>query len=104
MARRTKKAGSIGRFGPRYGVKIRRRVLEVEEGEKGYHPCPRCSATKVKRVGSGVWQCRHCGLTFAGGAYRPIVTTSVKREAPLREAAAPEEAEGEPEAKPKEAR
>ncbi len=105
MARRTKKAGSIGRFGPRYGVKIRRRVLEVETGQKGYHLCPRCSATKVKRVSSGVWECRHCGLRFAGGAYRPIVTTSVKREVPLLEAAATEEAEPEVKAKPaKEAR
>jgi len=83
MARRTKKAGSIGRFGPRYGVKIRRRILEVEVGQKGSHPCPRCQAVGVRRVGSGIWKCRHCGLTFAGGAYRPIVTTSVKREVPL---------------------
>lgn len=83
MARRTKKAGSIGRFGPRYGVKIRRRILEVEQGQKGPHPCPRCQAVGVRRLSSGVWKCRHCGLTFAGGAYRPVVTTSVKREVPL---------------------
>ena len=105
MARRTRKAGSVARFGPRYGVRIRRRILEVETGQKGYHLCPRCRAVKVKRVGSGVWECRHCGLRFAGGAYRPIVTTTVKREVPLVEAAAPEEAEPEGKAKPaKEAR
>ncbi len=91
MARRTKKVGSVGRFGPRYGVKIRRRILEVETVRKAAHPCPRCQALKVRRVGSGVWTCRKCGLTFAGGAYRPVVTTSVKREVPL--AAVVEEAE-----------
>ncbi len=91
MARRTKKVGSVGRFGPRYGVKIRRRILEVETVRKAAHPCPRCQAMKVRRVGSGIWACRKCGLTFAGGAYRPVVTTSVKREVPP--AAVAEEAE-----------
>jgi len=83
MARRTKKVSSVGRFGPRYGVKIRRRILEVETVRKAAHPCPRCQALKVRRVGSGIWSCRKCGLTFAGGAYRPVVTTSVKREVPV---------------------
>jgi len=83
MARRTKKVSSVGRFGPRYGVKIRRRILEVETVRKAAHPCPRCQAINVRRVGSGIWRCRKCGLTFAGGAYRPIVTTSVKREVPI---------------------
>lgn len=82
MSRRTKKVGTAGRFGPRYGVRIRRRILETEEGLRGWHVCPRCGVRRVKRRSSGVWICRHCGLVFAGGAYRPIVTTSVKREAP----------------------
>ena len=81
MARRTRKAGSVARFGPRYGVRIRRRVQEIEEGLKGRHPCPRCAAISVRRRSSGVWACRRCGYVFAGGAYRPIVTTSFKREA-----------------------
>jgi large subunit ribosomal protein L37Ae len=91
MARRTKKASSVGRFGPRYGVKIRRRILEVETVRKAAHLCPRCQAMNVRRVGSGIWRCRKCGLTFAGGAYRPVVTTSVKREVPA--VAVAEEAE-----------
>jgi ribosomal protein L37AE/L43A len=51
----------------------------------------------VKRVASGVWKCRRCGLTFAGGAYRPVVTTSIKRELPptAEEAAAAEKEEEE---------
>ncbi|MEK6810371.1 MAG: 50S ribosomal protein L37ae [Candidatus Thermoplasmatota archaeon] len=80
MARRTKKVGSVGRFGPHYGVKIRRRILEVETVQKATHPCPRCQAIAVRRSSTGVWRCRRCGHTFAGGAYRPIVTTTVKRE------------------------
>lgn len=80
MARRTRKAGVVGRFGPRYGVRIRRRVQEIEEGLRRRHECPRCAAPSVRRESTGVWACRRCGYVFAGGAYRPIVTTSFKRE------------------------
>ncbi len=80
MSRRTAKAGPVARFGPRYGVRIRRRVLEVEIGLRKRHVCPRCQAPRVQRTSTGVWRCGHCGLVFAGGAYRPIVTTAVRRE------------------------
>ncbi len=93
MARRTRKAGIVGRFGPRYGVRIRRRVQEIEEGLRTRHVCPQCLAVSVRRKSTGVWECRRCGNVFAGGAYRPIVTTSFKRE--LTETA--EKAEAKPE-------
>jgi len=89
MARRTRKVGVVGRFGPRYGVRIRRRVEEIEEGLRVRHICPYCQAVAVRRRSTGVWACRRCGAVFAGGAYRPIVTTSFRREV----AAKPEEAE-----------
>jgi len=82
MSRRTKKVRSVGRFGPRYGVRIRRRILEVELEQRKRHQCPRCAAYSVKRRSTGVWACRRCGLVFAGGAYRPVVTTSVRTEVP----------------------
>ncbi len=70
---RTKKVGSAGRFGPRYGVKIRKTVKRIEEKERAKMVCPRCGARAVKRVGSGIYQCKKCGAIFAGGAYT-IVT------------------------------
>ena len=82
MTRKTKKVGSVGRLGVRYGVRIRRRIQEVDVGLHGWHPCPRCAAKSVRRLASGVWECRRCGVQFAGGAYRPVVTTTVKRELP----------------------
>ena len=106
MARRTRQVGAVGRYGPRYGVRIRRRVQEIDETLHAKHVCPKCQAPAVRRRSSGVWQCRHCGHVFAGGAYRPVVTTSFKREAAAGEPAeTPEEAAAgkEPKAKAREA-
>ncbi|MDH7592872.1 MAG: 50S ribosomal protein L37ae [Methanomicrobiales archaeon] len=65
-------SGSAGRFGPRYGRFIRKRVVEVERISRARHPCPRCDTISVKREGTGIWRCRKCGFRFAGGAYVPV--------------------------------
>lgn len=67
----TKKVHSAGRFGSRYGVTIRQKVAEVEKKQKIKHKCPYCNYKKVKRVSVGIWQCRKCGVKFAGKAYEP---------------------------------
>ena len=63
--------GSAGRFGPRYGRFIRKRVNEVEKVAKAKHVCPRCDTKAVSRKGTGIWECRKCGFKYAGGAYVP---------------------------------
>jgi large subunit ribosomal protein L37Ae len=64
-------SGSAGRFGPRYGRFIRKRVVEVEQVSRAAHRCPQCDVIAVRRQGTGIWACRKCGYTFAGGAYVP---------------------------------
>jgi len=84
MAKRTKKVGSAGRFGPRYGVKARTRVRNVELVQKSKHKCPSCGHLKVKRVSTSIWQCRKCGIKFAGGAYYPKTEAGQSVEKMLR--------------------
>tara|TARA_Y100000034_G_scaffold83632_1_gene100115 strand:+ start:68 stop:283 length:216 start_codon:yes stop_codon:yes gene_type:complete len=67
----TKKVGSTGRFGVRYGRKIRKRVLKVEKLQKVKHDCPNCKKPGVKRQASGIWYCSKCTTKFAGKAYTP---------------------------------
>ncbi|RLG59309.1 MAG: 50S ribosomal protein L37ae [Candidatus Hydrothermarchaeota archaeon] len=67
----TKKVGSAGKFGPRYGMKLRRKWLEVDRKQRKLHECPACQRRAVKRISTGIWKCRKCGTTFIGGAYLP---------------------------------
>ncbi|MDF2956597.1 MAG: Ribosomal protein L37AE/L43A [Candidatus Alkanophagales archaeon MCA70_species_1] len=65
------KTKSAGRFGPRYGLKIRRQVIAIEEQMRAPHKCPRCDRLSVSRIGTGIWKCSKCELVFSGGAYVP---------------------------------
>ena len=93
MNRRTKKVGSTGWMGPRYGIRIRRRVLEIDRARKAPAACPRCATVTVRRVASGVFVCRRCGTKFASNAYvfapaPPITRTeAAEPDAPARKAA-----------------
>ncbi len=71
MFSHTKKVGPAGRFGPRYGLKIRARVRDVEVKAKKTYKCPVCGFLKLKRVSTSIWVCGKCGAKIAGGAYTP---------------------------------
>ena len=66
-----KKLGTAGRFGARYGRKIRQNVLKVERLQKIKHTCPYCKKIGVKRLSSGIWYCTKCDSKFAGKSYTP---------------------------------
>lgn len=65
----TKKVGSAGRFGVRYGRKVRKRIAEVEKKQKAFYTCPSCNVNRAKRVSAGIWECKKCNTKFAGKAY-----------------------------------
>jgi large subunit ribosomal protein L37Ae len=82
MSKRTKKVGNTGWMGPRYGIRIRRRVLDIDRAREAAAACPKCATVTVRRVAAGVFECRRCGNKFASGAYLftppPPITRSEK--------------------------
>ncbi|MGB9675177.1 MAG: 50S ribosomal protein L37ae [Candidatus Nanoarchaeia archaeon] len=67
----TKKVGAAGRFGARYGLKIRKAVAEIEAIQRAKHKCPSCLKLTLKRIACGIWKCAACGAKYAGNAYEP---------------------------------
>jgi large subunit ribosomal protein L37Ae len=67
--RRTKKVGSTGWMGPRYGIRIRRRMLDIDKAQRKANICPHCSTVTLWRVASGIYECQRCGTRVSSGAY-----------------------------------
>lgn len=64
-----KKIGSTGRFGSRYGKKLRTKVQNVEKLQRKKQKCPYCQRLAAKRVAMGIWCCDKCKNKFTGNAY-----------------------------------
>jgi large subunit ribosomal protein L37Ae len=80
----TKKVGSSGRFGPRYGGVMRKQVATIEKVQKAAHACIKCGAMAVYRIHTAIWECQKCGDSFAGGAYAPKTGAGMGAEQALR--------------------
>ena len=95
MTKRTKKVGPAGRFKARYGVRARTIIRNVEIHQRAKHICPNCGHRSIRRAHTGIWRCRKCGYTFAGGAYIPRTESGQNMEKMLkREANPPSEMHG----------
>jgi large subunit ribosomal protein L37Ae len=77
MGRKTKKVAMTRGLGTRYGATLRKRYVKVLTEVRKTHKCPQCGAEAVKRESVGVWNCRKCNVTFAGGAYTPVTKLGV---------------------------
>jgi large subunit ribosomal protein L37Ae len=78
---RTKKVGTTGRFGSRYGSTVRKRVAEIESEQKIYHKCPNCETRSLRRIAVGIWECKKCKMKYAGGAWKPFPSTKIRPSA-----------------------
>ena len=76
MAKRTQKVGVAARFGPRYGVSVRRNAAKVLRKKSKKYTCPVCQYPKVTRGAVGIWNCGKCNHSFAGGAWEPFTRAS----------------------------
>lgn len=72
----TKKKKTFGlRLRTRGGAALQKRWTRIVLQMRVTHKCPSCASLAVKRESSGIWNCRKCGLRFAGGAYIPSTKT-----------------------------
>ncbi|MEK6917382.1 MAG: 50S ribosomal protein L37ae [Nanoarchaeota archaeon] len=69
MPSKSKKTKSAGRFGARYGKRVRDRVVKVEQKQRKKQKCPFCGKLGVKRTSKGIWHCKKCGKKFASNTY-----------------------------------
>ena len=65
---RAKKENVKG-LGAKYGGTLRKRYSRVFTMLKAARDCPSCSSPKLRRESSGIWKCKSCGYTVAGGAF-----------------------------------
>ena len=69
MATKSKKSKSAGRFGARYGKKVRDNLVKVEVKQRVKQKCPFCEKLGVKRLSKGIWHCSKCDKKFASNTY-----------------------------------
>ena len=68
MERRTAKVGITGKYGTRYGQKLRKQVKAIEILQRKKTICPFCGKTAIKRAAAGIWKCRGRIQKYSGGA------------------------------------
>jgi large subunit ribosomal protein L37Ae len=69
MERRTVKVGITGKFGTRYGAKLRKQVKAIEILQKTKYICTFCGKNSIRRQATGIWRCKACRRVVAGGAW-----------------------------------
>ncbi|KAJ1983667.1 60S ribosomal protein L43 [Dimargaris verticillata] len=69
MGKRTVKVGIVGKYGVRYGSSLRKQIKKMEITQHSKYQCSFCGKDAVKRTAVGIWECRRCKKTMAGGAW-----------------------------------
>lgn len=112
QAKRTKKVGIVGKYGTRYGASLRKMVKKMEITQHAKYTCSFCGKVCVivvalqsysnvindfflqdamKRTCVGIWSCKRCRRTVAGGAWvysttaAATVRSAVRRLRELKE-------------------
>ena len=76
MERRTLKVGITGKYGTRYGAKLRKQVKAIEILQRTKYTCPFCGKDSIKRSAVGIWRCKACRRNIAGGAWEFSTTAA----------------------------
>ncbi len=73
---RTRKAGVTGKYGVRYGATLRKSIKKMEITQHATYTCTFCGKDAVKRTAVGIWHCKACKKTTAGGAWTVSTTAA----------------------------
>jgi large subunit ribosomal protein L37Ae len=65
---KTKKVKSSGRYGARYGTRVRIKVANIESIQRKKQKCIFCNGI-AKRLSKGIWLCKKCNKKFASHTY-----------------------------------
>ena len=68
MPTKLKKTKSAGRFGAKFGKRVRQKLVKVETKQRIKQKCPFCEGT-AKRLSKGIWKCKKCNKKFASDTY-----------------------------------
>merc|ERR1711946_55888 len=84
MTKRTQKVGITGKYATRYGASLRKTVKKMEVSQHATYTCPFCGKDALKRKVVGVWHCKGCRKTIAGGAWTHSTTAAVTVRSAIR--------------------
>ena len=84
MAKRTKKVGITGKYGTRYGASLRKMIKKIEISQHSKYTCTFCGKDSMKRTVVGIWSCKACRKTVAGGAYAVSTTAAATARSAIR--------------------
>merc|ERR1712212_1040132 len=84
MAKRTKKVGIVGKYGTRYGASLRKMAKKIEVSQHAKYTCKFCGKDAMKRSAVGIWKCKSCRKTVAGGAWAPSTSAAVTVRSAIR--------------------
>ena len=76
MAKRIQEGGAAAGFVARDGVSGRRNAGSAVARRSRKYTCRVCQYQKVERQSVGIWSCKKCDHTFAGGAWEPFTRAS----------------------------
>jgi len=84
MSKRTKKVGVTGKYGTRYGASLRKQIKKMEITQHARYTCTFCGKDAVKRTNVGIWKCRGCRKSIAGGAWTVSTTAAATVRSTIR--------------------
>jgi large subunit ribosomal protein L37Ae len=69
MPSKSKKTRSAGRFGVRYGRRVKVKTANIEQKQRKKQKCPYCKKLGVKRLSKCICYCKKCNKKFASDTY-----------------------------------